>query len=163
VSHPAPGLRTAAPSAAAVDVPPAVARPEELSGFGVRVRVLSTTGNHTVLEYHAPPGFPGPRPHRHDRTTEWFRVVAGRLAVATPAGDTVAEAGDFVEIPPGRAHAWRNADPDRPLVFLFGFDRPGMAGYFRDLMWLARTAPAWPPVDPEPVLRLGLAYDTLPA
>jgi mannose-6-phosphate isomerase-like protein (cupin superfamily) len=135
----------------------------EMTALGVRIRVLSSCGAHTVLDYTAPPGFDGVRPHYHAVSTEWFRVLDGRMAFEFPDGVRLAGAGDFVEVAPRRVHKWRNADPDRALEFLFGFDRAGMEGYFQNLLTLATEAPTWPPSDPSVLARLGAAYDTFSA
>ncbi|HEY0418744.1 MAG TPA: hypothetical protein VGC80_04425, partial [Acetobacteraceae bacterium] len=56
--------------------------------------------------------------------------------------------------------AWRNALRDERLEFLFGFDRAGMDGYFRELLAIAGNATTWPPADPAELLALGERYDT---
>lgn len=132
-----------------------------LTHRGVVITILSGAGTaYTLIDYRAPPGFAGVQPHRHHETTEWFRVLSGTMARTVDGQDGQTEAGDFIEVPRGVSHVWRNASQEAPLHMLVGFDRPGFDGYFEELIAMAAAATEWPPRDPRPWLELGRRYDT---
>ena len=67
-------------------------------------------GSYTTMEITVPPG-EGANPHSHPDEEEQFYVIEGELSYEI-AGETVAvAAGDFVHIPRGVLHGFRNGDP----------------------------------------------------
>lgn len=80
---------------------------------GERARILTSTAesNGAVLraELTLPPGGPWSVAHRHRRSEERFRVLAGALAVRLDGEVRLLRAGDVLRVPPGVAHDVRNA------------------------------------------------------
>ncbi|CDX18167.1 hypothetical protein MPLB_1700046 [Mesorhizobium sp. ORS 3324] len=131
-----------------------------VSALGVTIEFLSRVGEHTIMEYFAPPGFHAAPPHVHARATEWFRVLSGTMRASVSGVERDVEAGGYLEVPAGTAHTWWNASTDKPLHFLFGFDRSGMDGYFERVVAIANSSPSWPPPDPAILKKLAAEYDT---
>jgi mannose-6-phosphate isomerase-like protein (cupin superfamily) len=106
-----------------------------------------------LVSYTAPPGFPGPPPHFHERTWDAYYVLEGRLDVRL--GDEVSELGpgDVAAVPPGTAHGFSNP-LDTPTRFLDIHAPGGFEGYFRELA-AAGTR------DPATVARIGSRYDMM--
>ncbi len=66
-----------------------------------------TGGAFFLAEMSVPPGG-GPPPHIHSREDESFQILEGTLTVQV-GGDTItASAGDFVYLPRGIAHSFKN-------------------------------------------------------
>lgn len=132
----------------------------ERSALGVTIRFLSSAGDQTIMEYSAPPGFRAAPPHVHASATEWFRVLGGTMRVLVGDSERDVAAGGFIEVPAGTVHTWGNASKDERLTFLFGFDRPGMDGYFERVVQIASQSPVWPPADPSILKNLAAEFDT---
>lgn len=133
---------------------------------GVRITVKasadSTGGVLTLTEYHAPPRFPGPPPHFHRRITETFYVLSGALTLCVDGATIEAAPGDYVIVPPGVVHAFRNAS-DHPTRFLATYNPGGMERYFEELFALMQSEPAWPAAaDFSQIAALARRYDTYP-
>lgn len=134
-----------------------------LEMMGVRIRFLvpaaETGGAWSLLEYLAPPGFAGPAPHVHARTTELFHVLDGTLTLEVDGATHDLAAGGVAMVPPGVVHRFSNraAEPCRILVHL---TPGGMERYFTELAELVRTAPSWPLADMTPVAALGERFDS---
>jgi quercetin dioxygenase-like cupin family protein len=82
-----------------------------LCGLGVRITFLitgaETGGAFFMFENSiAPEG--GAPPHVHSREDESFYVLEGKLAMQVGGQAVSASAGDFVHIPRGTVHAFRN-------------------------------------------------------
>lgn len=109
---------------------------------------LRTRGDFGLFECTLEPGA-GAVPHVHQGFSESFYVLDGRLRLR--AGDDVrlGGPGDFVYIPPGGVHVFRN-DTDDVVRFLLIFS-PGAPreAYFRDMAALATrsTAPTADEID----------------
>jgi mannose-6-phosphate isomerase-like protein (cupin superfamily) len=140
-----------------------------LEMLGVRITLLVTAedtgGAWSLLEYTAPPRFPGPAPHYHERTSELFHVLDGELTMRL--GEDVSETrtltpGGLALVPPGAVHAFRN-ESDKPVRFLIQFTPGGPENYFVELADLIRSEPSWPPADMRPVAELAARYDTINA
>ncbi len=74
----------------------------------------STNGAYSVMEWVVAPG-PGPEsapggfgPHRHGSLEETFLVRYGELEFLVGESVTLLSAGDFVPVPPGVRHGYRN-------------------------------------------------------
>jgi quercetin dioxygenase-like cupin family protein len=126
-------------------------------GPGDRYTFLTTgaqnNGGCFILEAFVPPGG-GPPPHIHHREDEYFYLLAGQLSV-TVAGSTVAaRAGDFVQIPRGVVHAFRN-DGVQEARMLAIFTPAGMEGWFEECLDPApdKITPP-PPPTPELIARM---------
>ena len=95
-----------------------------------------------IMEALVPPGG-GPPPHIHHREQESFYVLEGTLDIQI--GDKVvqASAGDFVHIPIGTVHSFRN-NGDSVARQLLIFSPGGMERFFEETLEVVedRSAPA---------------------
>jgi quercetin dioxygenase-like cupin family protein len=66
-------------------------------------------GAYFVMEALVPPGG-GPPPHIHTREDETFYVLEGRVEFTLGAETVTAGPGDFVNVPRGTVHCFRNND-----------------------------------------------------
>jgi mannose-6-phosphate isomerase-like protein (cupin superfamily) len=89
----------------------------------------TTEGSLGFVEASVPPGG-GPVAHVHTRCDESFYIVAGELEVLDGGRTFIARTGDFVFIPRGTRHRFKNTGVHAvKLVFLFspGGDELGLA------------------------------------
>ncbi len=86
----------------------------------------------------------GPPPHIHSREDESFYVVSGRLEILLGDSTYQAKAGDFVFVPRGTVHRFKNTGSSR-AVQLVTFVPAGMEGYFREVFPSATDRMAAPP------------------
>jgi mannose-6-phosphate isomerase-like protein (cupin superfamily) len=105
---------------------------EPIEVAGNRIRVLAAAPRLTVIDYTAPPGFPGPPLHVHTAFDEFFLVLEGRLEMRVR--DDVHEIGPggsaFVEgdVP----HTFANPTAE-PVRFLAVCAPGGFEDYLRAL------------------------------
>lgn len=114
------------------DTPRIVAPGEGPTWFvvGDAYRMLATaeqtSGRYAIFEATVPPGS-GPPPHRHAREAEAFYVLEGEIEFTVEQTPTIAKAGSFVHLPPGVAHAFRNASERTARMLILvapgGFER----------------------------------------
>lgn len=129
---------------------------------GVRVGFLAgadeTLGAVGLVEYTAPPAFPGPPPHLHERTWDAYYVLDGRLAMRVGDDDLELGPGDVAVATPGTVHGFRNAT-DSPVRFLDLHAPGGFERYFREVAAAAGDGP------PDPAVIAGIAsrYDVINA
>lgn len=87
--------------------------------MGVRIvfrrTAADTDGEWMECDVHVAPGRAIAEPHLHPRQTERMTVMRGWAGGVVGGESDTAETGDVREIPPGVAHAWWNASPDRDL------------------------------------------------
>jgi len=87
--------------------------------YAIKTTAAQTGGAYSVIEIESFPGN-GPPPHIHHREDECFYIVEGAFSVII--GDRVLDAadGDFVRIPKGTPHTYKNvgAIPGKMLVIL---------------------------------------------
>lgn len=136
-----------------------------LLGMLVQFRAVGeeTGGAYSVYEQIVPPGL-GPPPHIHHRETEAFLVREGTFEFLRGDERVRAERGDFVFVPQGVVHAFRNVGPS-PARFI-AITTPG--GLHERLLGdlgepaPAAALPALPtaPPDAERVRRIAANYDT---
>lgn len=98
--------------------------------YTIKLDKENTNGVLSVIEGHVGPGG-GPIWHRHDDADEIFLVLDGDLTVR--AGKEVFEAGpgDFVFVPRGTYHQFRN-NGRKPIKILLMFSPAGFEGFFRE-------------------------------
>jgi mannose-6-phosphate isomerase-like protein (cupin superfamily) len=98
-----------------------------------------TAGRFGMFEYRIAAHGPGPGPHYHRTFSESFYVLSGQLTIFD--GDRWAPfgAGDFVHVPEGGVHGFRN-DGDEAATFLILF-APGIAReeFFTELADIRRS------------------------
>lgn len=102
----------------------------------------------------------GPPPHVHTREDESFYVVSGSLEMVLGDKTYQAKRGDFVYIPRGTVHRFKNVGGDM-AVQLVTFVPAGMEGFFQEVFPKVtdRTA-APPPVTEELIRRMNEAAPT---
>jgi mannose-6-phosphate isomerase-like protein (cupin superfamily) len=76
--------------------------------IGHRVTLLPVGRRLAALEVATPSGVPGPPPHHHDDTDESFYVTAGSLGVMCDDTWTSLEPGEYINVPRGTVHTFRN-------------------------------------------------------
>ena len=132
---------------------------EHLSVGGGAITILAdsaaTGGSFAVVDYTAPPGFPGPPPHRHREIVDVFYVLEGELdAGGRGRGDRGASPGRWWWSRPGRCTQFSNPS-DRPARFLGVVSPGGFEQYFRDVA----AAIGDGPFDPAVAAPLIAKYD----
>lgn len=128
---------------------------------GVRVDYLATGattgGDFGLYRWTFGPGESGPDPHFHRTTTESFFVLTGTVRLFNGTEWIDARSGDFLHVPPGGVHAFRNvADEPASMLLLFTPGAP-REHYFEGLLALAT---GWHPTD-EARVDFFLAHDNI--
>lgn len=100
------------------------------------VRFLATAaetgGSFTVMDYTAPPGFPGPPLHRHLHEDEAYYVIDGILTIQSGDERQKVGPGGFMWAPRGYVHGFANLSAAE--VRFLGFIVPGgLEGMFREI------------------------------
>src|ERR1700733_4445387 len=118
----------------------AVARPDEdqalthLGLVGDTYTILltgdQTAGRYTLIDMHVPPGG-GPPPHRHD-FEEMFTVLDGEVLLTFRGQQSVARAGETVNVPANAPHAFTNAS-GRPARLLCMCSPAGQEEFFLEV------------------------------
>jgi mannose-6-phosphate isomerase-like protein (cupin superfamily) len=111
--------------------------------YTIKASGESTGGSLGLVEATVPPGG-GPIAHAHTRTDEAFYVLSGEVEILDGARTFVAGAGDFVFIPRGIRHRFRNTGVHGARL-LFMFTPGGEEGVFRygDEAQPGHPPPAW--------------------
>jgi quercetin dioxygenase-like cupin family protein len=111
--------------------------------YTIKASGESTGGSLGLVEATVPPGG-GPVAHAHTRSDEAFYVLSGELEILDGARTFVARAGDFVFIPRGIRHRFRNTGVHGARL-LFMFTPGGEEGVFRfgDDPQPGHPPPAW--------------------
>lgn len=110
---------------------------------GTRTRFVApgsfTGGQYGLFEWHMPATAGGASPHFHKTFSESFYILAGTVQLYDGQSWADAQHGDFLYVPAGGIHAFRNAS-DQPASMLILF-APGPARelYFRELADIAAT------------------------
>jgi quercetin dioxygenase-like cupin family protein len=87
--------------------------------YTIKASGESTSGSLGLVEATVPPGG-GPIAHIHTRTDEAFYVLSGGLELLDGARTFIARAGDFVFIPRGIRHRFKNTGVhSAQLLFMF--------------------------------------------
>lgn len=81
----------------------------------------------------------GPDPHFHRAMSEAFFVLSGTVLLYDGRGWLEAAPGDFLHVPPGGVHAFRNPDGRASMLMLFTPGAPRQT-YFEELAALDATA-----------------------
>ena len=99
--------------------------------IGHRVTPIPVGGRVVALEVATPVGVPGPPPHYHEDCAEFFYVIAGRFGVMKDGQWSSLGPGEYVEIPAGVVHSFRN-DGDEEVRTITGFEPMGFDAFFRE-------------------------------
>jgi quercetin dioxygenase-like cupin family protein len=117
---------------------PVVEVPRLTMGGGTSVRLVApgsvTNGQFGLFEWTMPPRAGGPGPHFHRTFSESFYVQSGVVRLYNGERWVDGAAGDFVYVPEGGVHAFRNdGDLEASMLILFA---PGVARerYFQELV-----------------------------
>jgi quercetin dioxygenase-like cupin family protein len=89
-----------------------------------------TAGRYTLIDMHVPPGG-GPPPHRHD-FEEMFTVLDGEVLLTFRGQQSVARAGETVNVPANAPHAFTNAS-GRPARLLCMCSPAGQEEFFLEV------------------------------
>lgn len=112
-----------------------ITEPEVLHGAGDEYRILAgadeTGGGYMIMHAVVPPGG-GPPRHIHAREQEGFYVLAGEITFEAGDDTVRADAGTFVNIPPGLPHRFENRS-DAQAEMLILFTPGGIEAFFRAL------------------------------
>lgn len=124
-------------------------------GPGDRYNFLATgeETNNAFFQFEAivPPGG-GPPPHIHSREDESFYVVSGGLEILVGDSTYQAKAGDFVFIPRGTVHRFKNLG-GTTAVQLVTFVPAGVERYFREVFPPVTDPKAAPPPITDELIR----------
>ena len=105
-------------------------------GPGDRYRFLvtgeETGGAYFAMEAIVEPGG-GPPPHIHRNEDETFYIVEGSCDIRFGDEIIVASAGDFINIPRGHVHCFRNAG-DAPMRMILTFTPAGIEKFFEETL-----------------------------
>jgi quercetin dioxygenase-like cupin family protein len=128
---------------------PAVWGPGDLYSF----LATGEETNNAFFQFEAivPPGG-GPPPHIHTREDESFYVVSGELEILVGDSTYQANTGDFVFVPRGTAHRFKNVGAGT-AVQLVTFVPAGMERYFREIFPPATDRKGAPPPITDEMIR----------
>ena len=101
-----------------------------------------TGGAYFAMEAIVPPGG-GPPPHIHRNEDETFYVLEGQTEFLLDGEIVVAGPGDFVSVPRGAVHRFRNASDELTRLILT-FTPAGIEGFFRETLERAADISAIP-------------------
>ena len=73
----------------------------------------------------------GPPPHIHHMENEQFYVLEGQLTYSVGGQNFEAHSGDFIHIPRGTVHSFKNGS--KPSRLLATFAPAGIEGFFREV------------------------------
>lgn len=122
---------------------PAAREPDLRLGTGTRVHYLATSattqGDFGLYRWEMGGEPSGPAAHFHRRISESFYVLAGTVRLYDGQRWTDATAGDFLFVPPGGIHAFRNeSGAPASMLLLFAPGAP-RESYFEGLAEIAAS------------------------
>jgi mannose-6-phosphate isomerase-like protein (cupin superfamily) len=127
-----------------------------LGATSVRFLAQETDSDaYAVTEALLAPGFPGPRPHSHERTYDGYYVLEGSISFLLEGEELSLAAGSFVLVPPGIVHTFSN--PGHEPARILNVIQP--AGYEQYL----KEAAELPSPDPAAMAEIAAKYDFKPA
>ena len=106
----------------------------------------STGGLFGLYRWNMGPAASGPGPHFHRTIAESFYVLAGRVRIYDGIEWVKAQPGDFVHVPIGGIHGFRNESGEPASMLIHFAPGAGREGYFEGL---ARFAVDGQPSDEE--------------
>jgi mannose-6-phosphate isomerase-like protein (cupin superfamily) len=77
-----------------------------------------TNGQFGLFEWNMPPHAGGPDPHFHKTFSESFYITSGTVRLYDGARWVQAQAGDFLYVPEGGIHAFRNDGDDAASMLI---------------------------------------------
>lgn len=116
--------------------------PELTSPSGLRVHYLSTGastgGEFGLYRWEMGPGLGGPDPHFHKTISESFYVLSGTMRLYDGARWVDATPGDFLFVPEGGIHGFRNESGEPASMLLLFAPGAPREDYFETLADKAR-------------------------
>jgi quercetin dioxygenase-like cupin family protein len=106
-------------------------------------------GSYFAMEALVPPGG-GPPPHVHRNEDETFYILEGECSIRLDDEAITAGAGDFVNIPRGRVHCFRN-EGATPMRMILTFSPSGIEKFFEETLEPALDLTQAPPDNIEEV------------
>ena len=126
------------------------------SGPGDRVTFLVTGeqsgGACFIIEILTPPGG-GPPPHIHLHEEESFYLFEGTLSIQAGGRTFRASPGDFVHIPRGTVHSFKNDGDVDAKCLVIGSPAGGLENFFRESFYPVTDRTSPPPLDMEDLKR----------
>ena len=114
------------------------AKPELVYPNGTRVHYLSTGestgGLFGLYRWECGPDVTGPDPHFHRSLTESFYILSGTVRLFDGDRWVDATAGDFLYVPVGGVHAFRNESGERAEMLLLFAPGAPRETYFESLV-----------------------------
>jgi mannose-6-phosphate isomerase-like protein (cupin superfamily) len=92
-----------------------------------------------------------PAPHIHHNEDETFYVVEGDCTIRIGDETVIAGPGDFVNVPRGTVHCFRN-DGDVPVRMILTFPPSGMEGFFEETLERTFNPTGDPPDDIDAIV-----------
>lgn len=136
MSYP-PERYTGASGEASAVVRPHDAAPEVVTAGGGAVHYLATGdatgGDFGLYRWDFGPGRSGPDPHFHRTLTESFFVLSGVVSLYDGSAWRDAVAGDFMHVPAGGIHGFRNESGDIASMLLLFTPGAPREEYFETL------------------------------
>jgi mannose-6-phosphate isomerase-like protein (cupin superfamily) len=122
---------------------PADARPELQLGASGSASYLatgaSTHGQFGLYRWDMGPEAGGPATHFHRTISESFFVLSGTVGLFNGERWTHARAGDFLFVPEGGLHAFRNESGEPASMLILFAPGASREGYFEGLVEMAAT------------------------
>jgi quercetin dioxygenase-like cupin family protein len=106
-------------------------------------------GSYFAMEALVPPGG-GPPPHIHRNEDETFYIVEGECSIRLDDETVTAAAGDFVNVPRGRVHCFKN-EGTTPMRMILTFTPSGIEKFFEETLEPAPNLGQTPPDNIEEV------------
>lgn len=145
MSYP-PARYTAPTGSVSATLRPATTPPDligDRSAIGYLATQVSTSGEFGLYHYAMNALPSGPDPHFHRAISESFYILSGTVRLYDGIRWIDATTGDYLYVPPGGIHAFRN-DSGQPAAMLLLF-APGAPRerYFEELAERARSGQPW--------------------
>jgi len=108
-------------------------------GAGYLASATLTDGDYGLFRWDMAPEPSGPEPHFHRTMSEAFFVLSGTVLLHDGARTLEAGAGDFLYVPPGGIHGFRNkSGSPASMLILFAPGAPRET-YFEELAEIRRS------------------------
>jgi mannose-6-phosphate isomerase-like protein (cupin superfamily) len=121
---------------------PASTEPELISGPGQRIHYLathaSTEGDFGLYRVDMGPRSPGPSTHFHRTISESFFVLSGSVQLFNGERWIRAKEGDFLYVPAGGLHAFKNESEDPASMLLLFAPGAPREEYFEKVAEVAK-------------------------
>ena len=115
--------------------------------------VTGEESNNALFQFEAiVPKGGGPPPHVHSREDETFYIVSGSLEILLGDKTYHAKRGDFVYVPRGTVHRFKNEGDDTAVQFVT-FVPSGMERFFQEVFPAVTDRKAAPPPVTEDLIR----------